>query len=223
MCNQIKFMFFFFFFFFLSLFTFTGVITMCLARGEVLHERRWDFEGCLSPQRRQVQELLMVYHERVQHQRWCRPLLYQSPILRLEWAGRWRGVGSRGSSIHLGSAEVEKWNWDVLRHPIAALSEEVLRRGRTERKLMNRIRAGQMSFLGHIMRKHRLENIVDTGKIEGERSRGRPRLNFMKSLSQLLKSVKSRSSKEQETGKSGEPWPPTSELDTAPRERVATI
>ena len=61
-------------------------------------------------------------------------------------------------------------------------NDEVLRRGRTERKLMNRIRAGQMSFLGHIMRKH-----VVTGKIEGERSRGRPRLNFMKSLSQLLK------------------------------------
>ena len=66
-------------------------------------------------------------------------------------------------------------------------NDEVLRRGRTERKLMNRIRAGQMSFLGHIMRKHGLENIVVTGKIEGERSRGRPRLNFMKSLSQLLK------------------------------------
>ena len=57
----------------------------------------------------------------------------------------------------------------------------------TERKLINRIRAGQMSFLGHTMRKHGLENIVVTGKIEGERSRGRPRLNFMKSLSQLLK------------------------------------
>ena len=66
-------------------------------------------------------------------------------------------------------------------------NDEVLRRGRTERKLTNRIRAGQMSFLGHIMRKHGLENIVVTGKIEGERSRGRPRLNFMKSLSQLLK------------------------------------
>ena len=66
-------------------------------------------------------------------------------------------------------------------------NDEVLRRGRTERKLMNRIRAGQMSFLGHIIRKHGLENIVVTGKIEGERSRGRPRLNFMKSLSQLLK------------------------------------
>ena len=82
---------------------------------------------------------------------------------------------------------------------------EVLRRGRTERKLMNRIRAGQMSFLGHIMRKHGLENILVTGKIEGERSRGRPRLNFMKSLSQLLKISESRTSKEQETERSGEP------------------
>ena len=66
-------------------------------------------------------------------------------------------------------------------------NDKVLRKGRTERKLMNRIRAGQMSFLGHIMRKHGLENIVVTGKIEGEISRGRQRLNFMKSLSQLLK------------------------------------
>ena len=61
----------------------------------------------------------------VQHQRWCRPLLYESPILRLEWAGRWRGIGSRGSSIHLGSAEVERGNSDALRHPIAVLSEKV--------------------------------------------------------------------------------------------------
>ena len=43
-----------------------------------------------------------------------------------------------------------------------------------------------MSFLGYSMRKHRIENIVVTGEIESERSRGRPRLNFMKSLSQLL-------------------------------------
>ena len=52
-----------------SLFTFTGVITMCLARVEVMHERRWNLVGCLSPQRRQVHVLLMVYHEEVQHQR----------------------------------------------------------------------------------------------------------------------------------------------------------
>ena len=69
----------------------------------------------------------------------------------------------------------------ILRNELANIVfHEELRRGRTERKLMNRIRAGQMSFLGHIMRKHGLENIVVTGKIEGERSRGRPRLNFEK-------------------------------------------
>ena len=53
------------------------------------------------------------------------PKPHITPILRLEWAGRWRGIGSRGSSIHLGSAEVERWNSDALHHPIAALSEEV--------------------------------------------------------------------------------------------------
>ena len=105
--------------------TFTGVITMCLARVEVLHERIWHLVGCLSPQRRQVHVLLMVKHEGVQHQRWCKPLLYQNPILPFEWAGRWMGIGSRGSSIHLSSAEVDRWNTDALRHPIAALSEEV--------------------------------------------------------------------------------------------------
>ena len=40
-----------------SLFTFTGVITMCLARVEALHERRWNLVGCLSPQRWQVHVL----------------------------------------------------------------------------------------------------------------------------------------------------------------------
>ena len=40
-----------------TLFTFTGIITTCLARVEVLHERRWDLVGCLSPQRRQVHAL----------------------------------------------------------------------------------------------------------------------------------------------------------------------
>ena len=87
---------------------------------------------------------------------------------------------------------------------------------------MNRIRAGQMSFLGHIMRKHRLENIVVTGKIEDERSRGRPRLNFMKSLSQLLKISEVEII---ERTRNREEWRtmtaklPTSELDRAPRER----
>ena len=42
-------------------------------------------------------------------------------------------------------------------------------------------------------------------------------INSWKASASCWKSVKSRSSKEQETGKSGKPWPPTSELDTAPR------
>ena len=48
-----------------TLFTFTGVITMCLARVEVLHERRWDLVGCLSPQRWQV--LYVITNIRMYH------------------------------------------------------------------------------------------------------------------------------------------------------------
>ena len=96
---------------------------------------------------------------------------------------------------------------------------EVLRRGRTERKLMNRIRAGQMSFLGHIMRKHGLENIVVTGKIEGERSRGRPRLNFMKSLSQLLKISEVEIIERTRNREEWRTMTANVRLETAPRER----
>ena len=96
-------------------------------------------------------------------------------------------------------------------------NDEVLRRGRTERKLINRIRAGQMSFLGHIMRKLRLENIVVTGKIEGERSRGRPRLNFTKSLSQLLKISEVEIIERTRNREEWRTMTATSELDTAHR------
>ena len=46
-----------------------------------------------------------------------------------------------------------------------------------------RIRERQLSFLGHIMRKQGLQNIMVMGKIESKRGRGRARLNYMSSLS----------------------------------------
>ena len=36
------------------------------------------------------------------------------------------------------------------------------------------------------MRKGGLEDVVMTGKIEGNRSRGRPRINYIKSLSEAI-------------------------------------
>ena len=63
------------------------------------------------------------------------------------------------------------------------MNEEVLEGVGKGRTLMKRIRKRQLEFLGHIMRKEKLENLTVTGKIEGKRSRGRQRSTFMESLS----------------------------------------
>ena len=61
-------------------------------------------------------------------------------------------------------------------------NEEVLRKAKAERSLIRTIRERQMKFMGHIMRKEMLENLTLTGRIEGKRSRGRPRLTYLGSL-----------------------------------------
>ena len=48
------------------------------------------------------------------------------------------------------------------------------------------IRKRQAEFIGHIMRKEGLEEIIITGKIEGKRGRGRPGLNYLTSLSKRM-------------------------------------
>ena len=65
-------------------------------------------------------------------------------------------------------------------------NEEVLTRAGTKRELMMTIRQRQLRFLGHVMRKDELENVVLTGKIEGTRNRGRKRLTYISSLSKCL-------------------------------------
>ena len=65
-------------------------------------------------------------------------------------------------------------------------NEEVLKRAGEERKLNKMIRKRQAEFIGHIMRKEGLEEIIITGKIEGKRGRGRPRLNYLTSLSKWM-------------------------------------
>ena len=61
-------------------------------------------------------------------------------------------------------------------------NEEVLKLSGTSRSLMKTVRKRQMEFLGHINRKNGLEKIVLCGKIEGKRSRGRPRTSHIASL-----------------------------------------
>ena len=44
---------------------------------------------------------------------------------------------------------------------------------------MKQIRERQMKFLGHVMRKEKLENLCLTGRIPGRRARGRQREKYM--------------------------------------------
>ena len=65
-------------------------------------------------------------------------------------------------------------------------NEEVLRRAGTERKIMKTIRKRQIEFLGHVMRKEGLEELMLTGRVNGKRSRGRQRLTYLESLSKWM-------------------------------------
>jgi hypothetical protein len=67
-----------------------------------------------------------------------------------------------------------------------ATNEEVLTRANAKRGLMNIIRERQLKFLGHVMRKEGLENLILTGHIEGKKSRGRQRLMFLQSLNNWM-------------------------------------
>ena len=65
-------------------------------------------------------------------------------------------------------------------------NKEVLERAGMERSLLRNIRKRQLEFLGHVMRKGGLECLAVTGKIKGKRSRERPRIGFIKSLSSWM-------------------------------------
>ena len=54
-------------------------------------------------------------------------------------------------------------------------NESVLKEAEIELSLLNRIRSQQANFVGHAMRRHSLEHIITTGKMNGKRSRGRQR------------------------------------------------
>ncbi|GFN98551.1 hypothetical protein PoB_002505700 [Plakobranchus ocellatus] len=51
-------------------------------------------------------------------------------------------------------------------------------------------RKRQATFLGHVMRRGKLEHLVTTGKFEGKRSRGRQREKIMDGLATCLEQEK---------------------------------
>ncbi|GFO44849.1 glutaminase [Plakobranchus ocellatus] len=61
-------------------------------------------------------------------------------------------------------------------------NERVLNEANKRRSLVRTIRKRQATFLGHVMRRGKLEHLVTTGKFEGKRSRGRQREKIMDGL-----------------------------------------
>jgi len=54
---------------------------------------------------------------------------------------------------------------------------------------LNRIRQRQPAFLGHVFRRHGLENLVATGSIEGRTARARLGLKYLDSLCASWKDI----------------------------------
>ena len=61
-------------------------------------------------------------------------------------------------------------------------NEDVLERVGQRRALLGAIRKRQMEFLGHVIRREKIEHLCLTGMIEGRRSRGRQRKKFLDSI-----------------------------------------
>ena len=54
-------------------------------------------------------------------------------------------------------------------------NQEVLQQADTDRELIKQLKKRQLRFMGHAVRKNKIELLSITGKIEGKRSRGRQR------------------------------------------------
>jgi len=60
--------------------------------------------------------------------------------------------------------------------------DELLKEAGVQRTLMKRIRQRHLASMRHVLRRRGLENVVETGKIEGRRARVRQRLKYLDSL-----------------------------------------
>ncbi|GFR93784.1 eukaryotic translation initiation factor 3 subunit F [Elysia marginata] len=76
----------------------------------------------------------------------------------------------------------------MLRVPWTArkTNEEVLKETETTRSVMNRIRRRQAKFVGHIMRREGLENLITIGRMEGNKSRGRQREKMLDGMTSWM-------------------------------------
>ena len=65
-------------------------------------------------------------------------------------------------------------------------NESILDEIQGSRELMKNIRKRQLGFLGHVLRREEIENLSLTGKIDGLRGRGRPRVKYMDSIKKVI-------------------------------------
>jgi hypothetical protein len=65
-------------------------------------------------------------------------------------------------------------------------NEEVLRRIQAKRSLLSNIRSRQARFIGHVLRREKMEHLITTGKIEGKKGRGRPREKLLDGLAKWM-------------------------------------
>ena len=64
-------------------------------------------------------------------------------------------------------------------------NEEVLEMAGVDRELMQAITRRRMNFLGHVIRKGKMECLVLEGLIEGKRARGRQRETYIDRIKRL--------------------------------------
>ena len=65
-------------------------------------------------------------------------------------------------------------------------NQSILDEIQRSRELMKNIRKRQLGFLGHVLRREELENLSLTGRIDGQRGRGRPRVKYMDGLRKAI-------------------------------------
>ena len=63
-------------------------------------------------------------------------------------------------------------------------NENVLKEANEKRRLITDLRKRQSKFIGHVLRKRKIEHLVTTGKILGKRDRGRQREKILDSLAE---------------------------------------
>ena len=90
-----------------------------------------------------------------------------------------------GKEEELRILALEMWLYRrMLKIPWTAkkTNEEVLAMAKAEREIISNIQQRQMRFLGHILRRDGLEKLVVEGKLDGRKSRGRPRRSYIQNL-----------------------------------------